>query len=250
MSGEFEKTFNGGINAAPIAGGSFSRTAETVAACAALTVVFPLLCACALLIRFSMGAGVFFRQKRVGRGGRIFTLYKFRTMRESAGGLGITAANDDRITPVGKILRRSKLDELPQLFNVLRGEMSFVGPRPEIPQLVDLDDARWREVLKARPGMTDPVTLEFRSEEKLLAQAEDKIEFYRQIIQPYKLEGYLKYLRTKNRLTDWQVVFRTAKCVVFPALSPNFQTDLSAAERKIRQTDETEIVAFSDAERS
>lgn len=232
MSVEFQKTYDSGITNAAFPPEFLSRFFESAAALVALIIFSPLLLACSILIYISSGAGIFFRQKRVGRGGKTFTLYKFRTMRESAGGLRITAENDARITPVGRFLRRAKIDELPQLYNVWRGDMSFVGPRPEVPEMVDPDNPLWREVLSVRPGITDPVTLEFRNEERLLAEVEDKITFYRETVQPYKLKGYLQYLRTKNRLTDWQIVFRTAKCVVLPSRAPALSEDLLAAAAK------------------
>jgi lipopolysaccharide/colanic/teichoic acid biosynthesis glycosyltransferase len=167
-------------------------------------------------------------------------------MRVQAEGSKITAGNDNRITPVGKFLRRMKLDELPQLYNILRGEMSFVGPRPEVVEWVDLNDARWREILRVRPGVTDPVTLEFRNEEQFLADIEDKENFYREVVQPYKLKGYLRYLRTKNSLTDWHIVIRTFFAVVFPNTAPAIHPQLLAAAQEIRQTGEKKIVASSD----
>jgi lipopolysaccharide/colanic/teichoic acid biosynthesis glycosyltransferase len=132
-------------------------------------------------------------------------------MRFSSDGLRITAATDKRITPIGRFLRKWKLDELPELYNVLRGEMSFVGPRPEVPEFVDLSDPQWRFILKARPGITDPVTLTLRNEEAVLAMAEDKERYYRDVIQPYKLRGYIRYLETKSVRRDLGVIVRTIR---------------------------------------
>lgn len=185
-----------------------------------LLALFPLLLICALIIRISSPGTIFFRQQRVGRGGEIFTLYKFRTMVASVDGLPITAANDYRITLFGRLLRKSKLDELPELYNVLLGDMSFIGPRPEVAELVDLENPMWREILRVRPGLTDPVTLQFRNEENLLAGVEDKKKFYLEVIQPYKLDGYLEYLKTKNLKNDLKVAVQTLKVVVFPQTAP------------------------------
>lgn len=196
------------------------RGIECLLAAIGLVVLFPLLLVCALLVSLSSPGPVFFRQKRVGRYGEIFTLYKFRTMYASNNGLPITAATDVRITPIGRILRKSKLDELPEFYNVLRGEMSFVGPRPEVPELVDLSNPAWKTILRARPGITDPVTLRLRNEESVLAKVEDKETFYREVVQPYKLRGYLDYLQKKSLATDVGIVILTAKVIMIPQTEP------------------------------
>jgi lipopolysaccharide/colanic/teichoic acid biosynthesis glycosyltransferase len=141
-------------------------------------------------------------------------------MYEKKDGLAITAATDRRITPVGFFLRKYKLDELPQFYNILRGDMSLVGPRPEVPEYVDLNNPVWKKILNARPGITDPVTLKLRNEEKFLARAEDKDAFYRNVIQPFKLDGYLKYLEEKSLLTDLKIIGQTFKIVLFPKTAP------------------------------
>lgn len=203
----------------------FGRFAECLLAASALVVFSPFLLLCAVLVRASSKGAIFFRQKRVGRGGRSFTLYKFRTMFEKKKGLPITAATDRRITPIGRFLRKYKLDELPQLYNVLRGDMSFVGPRPEVPEYVDLESPVWIKVLAARPGITDPVTLQLRNEEKYLAKAADKEAFYCEVIQPFKLEGYLKYLEKKSLAADLKIVGQTVKVVLFPTTAPPPKVD-------------------------
>lgn len=139
-------------------------------------------------------------------------------MRVGADGRGVTASGDLRITSVGKWLRRLKLDELPELWNVIRGDMSLVGPRPELPRFVDTDNPLWQEVLVVRPGLTDPVTLVLRDEEALLAAAPgDPEAFYRQALQPRKLQGSVDYLRRRSWLTDLGVLSRT----VLALFSPN-----------------------------
>ena len=192
------------------------RPAEIGLSLAGLILLFPLFVGLAIIIKISSTGTVFFRQKRIGRAGREFTLYKFRSMRSNAGGLKLTAKGDARLTPVGRLLRRHKLDELPQLWNVLRGEMSFVGPRPEVPEYVDLKNPLWPEILKVRPGITDPVALRLRNEEQLLAAVEDKEAFYNEILQPFKLRGWAVYARHKTWQTDLRILLRTFKVILLP----------------------------------
>jgi lipopolysaccharide/colanic/teichoic acid biosynthesis glycosyltransferase len=138
-------------------------------------------------------------------------------MRQEDIGPGITAADDPRITGVGRILRRLKLDELPELVNILRGDMSFVGPRPEVPEYVQLSNQLWQRVLEVRPGLTDPVTLRLRNEEELLAEVGGDTEtFYLQDLQPYKLAGYLEYLAARSAWDDFRVLGQTFLAIVFP----------------------------------
>jgi lipopolysaccharide/colanic/teichoic acid biosynthesis glycosyltransferase len=120
------------------------------------------------------------------------------------------------VTRVGKILRKFKLDELPQLWNVLRGEMSLVGPRPEIPEFVDLNLPIWRSVLQVRPGITDPVSIAYRNEERLLATAEDPVRLYRETILPDKLKRNIAYLSERSLSRDLKVILQTLRCAVFP----------------------------------
>ena len=146
----------------------------------------------------------------MGRGGRPFRLVKLRSMRVAREGPRVTARGDDRVTPVGRVLRRTKLDELPELWNVLRGDMSFVGPRPEVPEYVDLTDPAWAEVLQARPGLTDPVTLALRDEEDLMESvAGDRERYYRETLQPRKLAGYRSYLQRRTWRSDVGVIWST-----------------------------------------
>src|SRR5204862_4380105 len=147
--------------------GVVKRSLDLLAAGLALLLLAPLLLGLALLVGCTSRGPILFRQERIGLDGRPFRILKFRTMRPG-GGLPITGAGDDRITPVGRFLRRSKLDELPQLFNVWRGEMSIAGPRPEVPIYVAGYGAKERRVLEVRPGLTDPATLAYRDEERLL----------------------------------------------------------------------------------
>ena len=147
------------------------RPIEVLAAALGLILSLPVLAIAGLLIRGSSRGPILFRQQRVGRSGKPFDLFKLRTMRQDAGGPQVTARGDRRITPVGRALRMTKLDELPQLWNVVRGDMALVGPRPEVPRYVRMEDPLWKEVLRVRPGITDPVTLKLRDEESVLARA-------------------------------------------------------------------------------
>lgn len=193
------------------------RPIELLIAIAGLLVLSPLLLLCVTLVSISSKGPIFFRQTRVGKNGRDFTLFKFRTMVAASSGLPITAATDSRITKVGRVLRQWKLDELPELYNVLRGDMSFVGPRPEVPELVDFSNPAWDKILSVRPGITDPITLILRNEEAVLATVEDKESFYTEIIQPFKINGYLNYLETRSVRSDIKILGRTATAILMPA---------------------------------
>src|SRR6266545_6648202 len=162
----------------------------------------------AIVIAVTSRGPVIFRQKRMGRKGRPFTMYKLRTMRVANSGPQVTAGDDVRITPVGKFLRKTKMDELPELWNVLKGDMSLVGPRPEVPRYVDLTNSKWQRVLKVRPGITDPLTLRLRNEEELLAKVKgDRERFYLATLQPFKLRGYLEYLQRRSWQNDMRILW-------------------------------------------
>jgi lipopolysaccharide/colanic/teichoic acid biosynthesis glycosyltransferase len=193
------------------------RQAEAAIALLGLVMVAPLIALTAIVIAVTSRGPVIFRQKRMGRKGRPFIMYKLRTMRTANSGPQVTAANDARVTLVGKILRKTKLDELPELWNVLRGDMSLVGPRPEVPRYVDLEDPMWRLVLEARPGITDPMTLRLRNEEALLVEVKgDHERFYLETLLPFKLDGYLNYLQARSWRSDLKVLWQTILAVVFP----------------------------------
>lgn len=154
---------------------------------------------------------IIFRQDRVGRNGRIFQILKFRTMvhETESKGLQITVANDFRITKVGRLLRKYKLDELPQLINVLKGDMSFVGPRPEVPKYVALYNETQRNILKVRPGITDPASIEYRDESKILAMSDDPERTYIEEIMPKKFELSAEYLRNASLKSDMELIIKT-----------------------------------------
>jgi len=193
------------------------RFCDGVIAFVGLILSMPLLVLTAMAIRLTSNGPIIFRQTRVGLKGRPFTLFKFRTMHLVNSGLQVTASDDARVTRVGKILRKFKLDELPELWNVLKGDMSFVGPRPEVERYVDLNNPAWQIVLQSRPGITDPVTLKLRNEENLLADIKsDRERFYLEVLQPYKLKGYSDYLHRRSWQSDLHVLYLTAVAVLFP----------------------------------
>ena len=176
----------------------------------------PVLAALAVAILWDDGPPVFFSQTRVGRRGKPFRIWKFRTMRAGSQGSVITAAGDRRVTRAGAVLRRCKLDELPQLFNVLKGDMSLVGPRPEVPEYVQLEAPIWQAVLQVRPGVTDLATLLYRDEEKLLGASGDPNTFYRETVLPAKLLLNLGYLRSRSFRRDLKLILLTIRYSLFP----------------------------------
>ena len=182
-----------------------------------IPVAMPLMALIALLVKATSPGPVFFRQKRLGKGGPVFQLLKFRTMYHGrrVAGSGLTQRGDSRITPLGHLLRRCKLDELPQLFNVLRGEMSLVGPRPDLPAYFEGLNGEQRRVLDLAPGITGAASLKFRNEEALLAQiAPEQLEtFYVKTLLPQKIALELEYARTASVVTDAAMLFRTAVAV-------------------------------------
>lgn len=182
-----------------------------VSACALLLLVLPGL-GVALAIRLDSPGPVFFRQERVGRGGRLFRIHKFRTMRQAAESAGqLTVGQDPRVTRVGRWLRGHRLDELPQLIDVLRGEMSLVGPRPEVPRYVKHYPADLKAlVLSVRPGITDPASLAYRNEAQLLAASTDPERTYIEVLLPAKLAASADYTRRASLWTDLGVLWRSA----------------------------------------
>ena len=202
------------------------RWAEATFAIAGLVVAAPVIGLTGLGIVVFSGRPVFFRQQRVGQNGDTFNLYKLRTMTPSVGGPQITSNGDSRITRLGRFLRNTKLDELPTLWNVVRGDMSLVGPRPEVPRFVQLADPTWQKVLAVKPGITDPVTVRLRSEAELLAQIEgDTEEYYAKELQPAKLKGYVAYLEERTWRTDLKVLLQTLVAVVVPRESGGQSVD-------------------------
>lgn len=186
------------------------RAFDLVASGAGLIILSPLLLGIALAVRLTSPGPALYRARRVGQHGEEFTLYKFRSMVANADrqGPGITAAQDCRITRVGRFLRRTKLDELPQLLNVLRGDMSLVGPRPEDPCYVALYTPEQRRILDYRPGITSAASLTYRNEEQTLS-SDDWERVYTEQIMPTKLAIDLEYAQRANLLRDIVLIFRT-----------------------------------------
>lgn len=186
------------------------RAFDIVASGAGLIILFPVFLVIAIAVRMNSRGPVLYRARRVGRYGKEFHLYKFRSMVADADrqGPGITSAQDNRITPIGRFLRRAKLDELPQLINVLRGEMSLVGPRPEDPRYVALYTPEQREILQYRPGITSIASLTYRHEEQLLS-GPDWEQLYVDEVMPAKLTIDLDYARRANLFTDIWLILRT-----------------------------------------
>lgn len=192
------------------------RLFDVAASAAGLLLLAPLLLAIAVWIRLDSPGPVFFRQERVGLRGQPFRIFKFRSMVTDADkkGLAITVGRDRRITRVGAILRKTKLDELAQLLNVLAGQMSFVGPRPEVERYVRLYTPYQRQVLLVRPGITDYASIAYRNENDLLAGAEDPEKMYIEQIMPDKIELNMKYLREISPLADIKLILKTVAAVV------------------------------------
>ena len=207
-----------------VMGNGLPRWSEALIAILGLILTSPLVILCSLGVALTSGLPVLFRQQRVGQHGRHFELYKLRTMNPSSGGPQITTGRDARITKLGRLLRFTKLDELPTLWNVVRGDMSLVGPRPEVPRYVDLQNPVWEKVLAVRPGITDPVTLQLRSEADLLAQVEGEAEeFYVSKLQPEKLRGYVAYLEERTWLSDVRILLMTFVAIVIPRKQTGLQ---------------------------
>lgn len=186
------------------------RGFDLVVAAFLLIVLSPVLVTIAVLIRVRDGSPVLFRQERVGRHGAPFRVLKFRTMRSSPGAQ-VTIQGDSRITGLGRWLRAHRLDELPQLINVLKGEMSLVGPRPELAKYVGLFPEEYRQILTLRPGITGPASVEFRNEGELLAAYPDPERAYVEVILPQKIALALDYLRERSMRIDLKILGRTVR---------------------------------------
>lgn len=194
----------------------FRRAIDVIVASIALTLFSPIMCAAAIAVRLSSAGPVLFRQKRMGRNGLIFTVYKFRSMRITTEQSSfVTASGDTRITRVGNILRKCKLDELPQFWNVLRGDMSLVGPRPKLPHLEPLH-------LPCRPGITGAATLAFRYEEEMLSRVprEHLDAYYEKFVKPSKAKIDWEYMQSASWKTDLDILWHTAKSCISSRESP------------------------------
>jgi lipopolysaccharide/colanic/teichoic acid biosynthesis glycosyltransferase len=193
------------------------RALDVAVAISGVIVAAPVMALVALLVRLDSPGPAFFRQERVGRHGKIFRIHKFRTMTHGhiVGAPAVTASSDTRITRVGRWLRRSKVDELPQLIDVLRGDMSLVGPRPEVPRYIAYYTAEDRAVvLSVRPGITDPVSLLLHDEQALLSRVAAPEEYYRTVLLPAKLRVARRYVLNRSLGTDLAIIAQTVLAVL------------------------------------
>lgn len=191
------------------------RIIDIFASAFMLILLFPFGLVIALLIACDSCGGVFYRQSRVGRYNRDFTLYKFRTMRTDADRLGLltVGARDPRVTRVGYYLRKYKIDELPQLLNILSGDMSFVGPRPEVRKYVDLYNNEQKKVLSVRPGLTDYASIAYINENEILEKANDKEQTYINEIMPEKIKLNMKFIQNPSLYQYFKIIFLTIKSI-------------------------------------
>lgn len=193
------------------------RALDILVSALSLLTLWPILGVIAVVVKWDSPGPVLFRQPRLGLGGRIFNIHKFRTMVATASstGMSLTVGEDPRITRVGAWLRRTKLDELPQLWDVLRGEMSLVGPRPEVPEFLPWYPAQLKDcILSVRPGMTDPVSLQFAQEAQLLAQSADPRRTYCEDILPVKLRAAAEYAESSTLWTDLGILWDTLRLLL------------------------------------
>lgn len=193
------------------------RLFDVVASTCGLVTLSPLLVGVSICIKLDSEGEVFFRQERVGKDGKIFKIHKFRTMTTNAynDGGGLTIGNDNRITSVGRLLRKFKVDELPQLIDVLKGDMSLVGPRPEIPEFMVLySDEDRQKILSVKPGITDKASIELIDENEILAQYENPRQAYIDVIMPLKAKYYIEYVNNQNLKGDIQIILRTLAKII------------------------------------
>ena len=181
-----------------------------------LIVLAPLFAMAAIMIKFDSKGAVFFRQERIGRNFKPFRIFKFRSMTDDAPSKGpsITVGGDRRVTCVGAFLRKTKIDELPQLINVFLGDMSFVGPRPEVPKFVDVFRSDYDEILKVRPGITDYASIRYRDEESVLAKYNDPEEGYIKEVLPAKIRLARQYIKERSISVDIAIILKTLYTIV------------------------------------
>ena len=213
------------------------RALDIAVAMIGLVIFSPFILLISILVKLDSPGPIFYRAPRVGQDGRVFRMYKFRTMVTNADNVGpaITLDKDPRITRVGALLRNGRLDEIPQLLNVLKGEMSMVGPRPEAPYYVEMYSTEQRSVLAAKPGMTGPAQIAFRHEEETLSDPETVDDYYMNTILPPKLAMDLRYLEDHSIVTDLSILFQTAWALLADRLSHRLQTDASRIERSVAE---------------
>jgi lipopolysaccharide/colanic/teichoic acid biosynthesis glycosyltransferase len=200
----------------PRSSGLLKRAFDLLLSAVILVLMSPVMAIAVLSILLESGRPVFFSQVRVGRQFRKFRILKFRTMVVRNDGPSVTVAGDRRITKIGAILRKSKLDELPQFWNVIRGDMSIVGPRPEVPEYVDLFRQRYQRILSVRPGITDFASIYYRNEEELLSRSNNPLTEYRNRVLPAKLDLADKYIRERSAWRDLRIIALTALVAFWP----------------------------------
>ncbi|MCF6147992.1 MAG: sugar transferase [Candidatus Kuenenia sp.] len=212
------------------------RIFDFVMSVVGILILLPLLMFTAVLIKLTSPGSIIFSQKRVGLNGHLFRLYKFRTMVVNADQIGtsVTTGNDTRITKVGRYLRKTKIDELPQLFNVLKGDMSFVGPRPEVPEIVNNYSCEMKRILEVKPGITSNASLFLRNEEDLLSLAKEPDKAYEDIFVPAKIELAMEHVYRKSALFDLGVLILTVWTLTGGRIV-HFPTKEHHIVKKIRQ---------------
>jgi lipopolysaccharide/colanic/teichoic acid biosynthesis glycosyltransferase len=220
------------------------RALDVCIAGLSILALLPIFVVAGILVRLDSEGPAIYRQLRVGRGFRPFHLLKFRTMRSASHGLAFTFGNDPRITRVGRCLRWLKFDELPQLWNVLVGDMSLVGPRPVVPELTEEFRSSYEILLVARPGLTDPATVKYCREAELLAQISDPMWFFKVVLTPDKLNISLDYLSRATVASDLLVLLQTAR-----ALLPSPQTPRSALPLRVLPGKRAAVLAFPSVQR-
>lgn len=184
----------------------FDRTFSLIG----LILLLPFFCVIGILIAMMMPRGpILFRQQRVGQYGKLFTMVKFRTMTVDHGGCSISVAGESRITSLGAVLRKYKLDELPELWNVFKGDMSFVGPRPDVPGYADKLQGEDREILQLKPGITGPASLKYKREEEILAMVDNPVKYNDEVIFPDKVKINRAYLHNRSFCIDIKIILRT-----------------------------------------
>ena len=200
--------------------GACKRLLDCLLSGAGLVLLSPVLFAVALAVRVTMGSPVLFRHRRAGKDGRTFVMYKFRTMTDARDADGKPLPDEARMTPTGTFLRRFSLDELPQLLNVLKGDMSLVGPRPEVPRYVEIFHADYEEILTVRPGITDLASIAYRDESAVLAQAGDPEQEYVRRVLPEKIALAKRYVRQQSLAADAAVILQTVTKLISDRIRP------------------------------
>jgi lipopolysaccharide/colanic/teichoic acid biosynthesis glycosyltransferase len=228
--------------------GNKNRIFDLALAIPAFVITLPVMFIIGVLVILGSHGPAVFRQHRVGRRGRIFTFYKIRTMSEDPDAIHLSVTDRQRVTRLGKILRKTKLDELPQLWNVIKGDIGFVGPRPEIPQYVDMEDPMWRKVLESRPGITSPTTIALKNEEELINSARgNHRDFYTHVLVPFKLRSYIRYERSRTLFSDFVVILQTIGVVMFSTLlGVQVFESIEDLKHAVRQSSLEELPEYTD----